>query len=227
MYRAWARRCTRRSRRTRSRGPRCTRPRRRRQRRKPGSRSRSAASSSRSRATTTRSSSAQRKYATAQLAAQQARRFLEIAQQQERLGQVARSDVVKAEIQSSSRTAGLRRSDPGHGQRAPRARGAAVSHASTRTSRSSTTCSPRPPCRRSPTSGRWRSGTIPICARPARALRAAGAGRPCREERVLSKPRRRRGLRHRGQRVRAAQPHRGAAASSASCRTSATSSPST
>jgi outer membrane protein TolC len=42
--------------------------------------------------------SAQRKYATAQLAAQQAQRFFEIAQQQERLGQVARSDVVKAEI---------------------------------------------------------------------------------------------------------------------------------
>jgi len=42
--------------------------------------------------------SAQRKYATAQLSAQQAQRFFEIAQQQERLGQVARSDVVKAEI---------------------------------------------------------------------------------------------------------------------------------
>ena len=42
--------------------------------------------------------SAQRKYATAQLAAQQAQRFFDIAQRQERLGQVARSDVVKAEI---------------------------------------------------------------------------------------------------------------------------------
>jgi len=42
--------------------------------------------------------SAQRKYATAQQAAQQAQRFFDIAQQQERLGQVARSDVVKAEI---------------------------------------------------------------------------------------------------------------------------------
>ena len=41
---------------------------------------------------------AQHKYATAQLAAQQAQRFFDIAQQQERLGQVARSDVVKAEI---------------------------------------------------------------------------------------------------------------------------------
>jgi outer membrane protein len=41
---------------------------------------------------------AQRKYATAQQAAQQAAHFLEITQQQERLGQVARSDVVKAEI---------------------------------------------------------------------------------------------------------------------------------
>jgi outer membrane protein TolC len=44
--------------------------------------------------------SAQRKYATAQLAAQQAQRFFDIAQRQERLGQVARSDVVKAEISS-------------------------------------------------------------------------------------------------------------------------------
>jgi outer membrane protein TolC len=42
--------------------------------------------------------SAQRKYATAQQSAQQALRFFDIAQQQERLGQVARSDVVKAEI---------------------------------------------------------------------------------------------------------------------------------
>jgi outer membrane protein TolC len=44
--------------------------------------------------------SAQRKYATAQQGAQQAQRFFDIAQQQERLGQVARSDVVKAEILS-------------------------------------------------------------------------------------------------------------------------------
>jgi outer membrane protein TolC len=43
---------------------------------------------------------AERKYATAQQAAQQAARFLEVTQQQERLGQVARSDAVKAEIQS-------------------------------------------------------------------------------------------------------------------------------
>ncbi len=42
--------------------------------------------------------SAQRKYATAQQAADQAQRFLTIAQQQEQLGQVARADVVKAEI---------------------------------------------------------------------------------------------------------------------------------
>jgi outer membrane protein TolC len=42
---------------------------------------------------------AERKYATSQQAAQQAQRFLEIAQQQQRLGQVAQSDVVKAEIQ--------------------------------------------------------------------------------------------------------------------------------
>ena len=42
---------------------------------------------------------AQRKYATAQLSVQQAQRFLEITQQQEQAGQVARSDVVKAQIQ--------------------------------------------------------------------------------------------------------------------------------
>jgi len=42
--------------------------------------------------------SAQRKYATAQQASQLAQRFFDIAQQQERLGQVARSDVVKAEL---------------------------------------------------------------------------------------------------------------------------------
>jgi outer membrane protein len=42
---------------------------------------------------------AERRYATAQQAVQQAARFLEITQQQERAGQVARSDVVKAEIQ--------------------------------------------------------------------------------------------------------------------------------
>ena len=42
---------------------------------------------------------AQRKYASAQQAAQQAARFLEITREQERLGQVARSDTVKADIQ--------------------------------------------------------------------------------------------------------------------------------
>ena len=41
----------------------------------------------------------QRKYATAQQSVQQAQRFLDISQQQERLGQVAHSDVVKAQIQ--------------------------------------------------------------------------------------------------------------------------------
>jgi len=42
---------------------------------------------------------AQRRYANAQQAAQQAQRFFEITQQQQRLGQVARSDTVKAEVQ--------------------------------------------------------------------------------------------------------------------------------
>jgi len=51
---------------------------------------------------------AERKYATAQQAAQQAARFLEITQQQERLGQVARSDAVKAEIQSRQQQQGFR-----------------------------------------------------------------------------------------------------------------------
>jgi len=41
---------------------------------------------------------AERKYATAQQAAQEAQRFYNISQQQQRLGQVAQSDVVKAEI---------------------------------------------------------------------------------------------------------------------------------
>jgi outer membrane protein TolC len=42
---------------------------------------------------------AQRKYATAQAGAQQAARFLQTTQEQQRAGQVARSDVIKAEIQ--------------------------------------------------------------------------------------------------------------------------------
>src|SRR5213594_1625059 len=42
---------------------------------------------------------AQRKYATARQSAQNAARFLEIAQQQENVGQVAHADVVKAQIQ--------------------------------------------------------------------------------------------------------------------------------
>jgi outer membrane protein TolC len=41
----------------------------------------------------------QRRYSTAQQAVQQAQRFLDITQQQERAGQVAHSDVVKAQIQ--------------------------------------------------------------------------------------------------------------------------------
>src|SRR5206468_547525 len=49
---------------------------------------------------------AERKYATAQQGAQQAARFLEITRQQESLGQVARSDVVKAEIQSRQQQQG-------------------------------------------------------------------------------------------------------------------------
>jgi outer membrane protein TolC len=50
----------------------------------------------------------QRKYATAQVAAQQAGRFLEIARRQEQLGQVARSDVIKADIQYQQQQQGFR-----------------------------------------------------------------------------------------------------------------------
>jgi outer membrane protein TolC len=51
---------------------------------------------------------AQRKYATAQLAAQQAARFLENVRRQEQLGQIARSDVVKADIQHEQQQQGFR-----------------------------------------------------------------------------------------------------------------------
>jgi outer membrane protein len=50
---------------------------------------------------------AQRRYATAQQAAQQAARFLQISQQQEQAGQVAHSDVVKAQIQSEQQNQAL------------------------------------------------------------------------------------------------------------------------
>ncbi len=47
----------------------------------------------------------QRKYATAQQALEQARRFLQIAQQLERAGQAAHSDVIKAQIQEEQQEA--------------------------------------------------------------------------------------------------------------------------
>jgi outer membrane protein TolC len=50
---------------------------------------------------------AQRKYATAQESAQTSARFLDIARQQQRLGQVAMSDVVKAQIQSQQQAQGF------------------------------------------------------------------------------------------------------------------------
>src|SRR5215831_10273879 len=50
---------------------------------------------------------AQRKYATAQQSLQQAQRFLQITQQQEQAGQVAHSDVVKAQIQVELQQQGL------------------------------------------------------------------------------------------------------------------------
>jgi len=49
----------------------------------------------------------QRKYATAQQGLQQAQRFLQITQQQEQSGQVARSDVVKAQIQYEQQRQGF------------------------------------------------------------------------------------------------------------------------
>jgi len=50
---------------------------------------------------------AQRHYATAQQAAQNAARFLQISQQEEQAGQVAHSDVVKAQIQSEQQDQAL------------------------------------------------------------------------------------------------------------------------
>jgi outer membrane protein TolC len=51
---------------------------------------------------------AQRKYATAQAAAQQAARFLQTTQEQQRAGQVARSDVIKADLQNQQQQQGFR-----------------------------------------------------------------------------------------------------------------------
>jgi len=51
--------------------------------------------------------SAQRRYATAQQAVQQAQRFLDITQSQERAGQVAHADVVKAQIQYEQQKQGF------------------------------------------------------------------------------------------------------------------------
>ncbi|MFN7982957.1 MAG: TolC family protein [Vicinamibacterales bacterium] len=51
---------------------------------------------------------AERKYATAQESATQAQRFLDVAQRQQRLGQVARADVIKAQIQSNQQTQSYR-----------------------------------------------------------------------------------------------------------------------
>ena len=59
---------------------------------------------------------AQRKYATAQQSVQQAQRFLQLTQQQEQAGQVARSDVVKAQIQFEQQQLGLQEATLGMGQ---------------------------------------------------------------------------------------------------------------
>jgi outer membrane protein TolC len=52
----------------------------------------------------------QRKYATAQQSLQEAQRFLDLTQRQENLGQVARADVVKAQIQYEQQRAGFQES---------------------------------------------------------------------------------------------------------------------
>ena len=59
---------------------------------------------------------AERKYATAQQSLQQAQRFLQLTQQQEQAGQVARSDVVKAQIQSQQQQLGLQEATLAMGQ---------------------------------------------------------------------------------------------------------------
>jgi len=51
---------------------------------------------------------AERKYATAQASAQRAAQFLRTTEEQQRAGQVARSDVIKAEIQSQQQQQGFR-----------------------------------------------------------------------------------------------------------------------
>ncbi len=51
---------------------------------------------------------AERKYATAQESAAQAQRFLDVAQRQQRLGQVAMSDVIKAQIQNQKQAQAFR-----------------------------------------------------------------------------------------------------------------------
>ena len=51
---------------------------------------------------------AERKYATAQESAAQAQRFLDVAERQQRLGQVAMSDVIKAQIQSQKQAQAFR-----------------------------------------------------------------------------------------------------------------------
>jgi outer membrane protein TolC len=58
----------------------------------------------------------QRKYVTAQQSLQQAQRFLQITQQQEQAGQVARSDVVKAQIQAEQQQQNLQEATLGMGQ---------------------------------------------------------------------------------------------------------------
>src|SRR5262249_27612481 len=49
-----------------------------------------------------------RKYANAQLAAQEAGRFLDLSQKLERAGEVAHSDVIKAQLQTNDSTRALR-----------------------------------------------------------------------------------------------------------------------
>ncbi len=70
---------------------------------------------------------AQRKYSTEQQAATEAQRFLDISQKLEHGGEVAHSDVIKAQIQTQSAAAGLAGSGTGDESQPAGAGGSGVS----------------------------------------------------------------------------------------------------
>ena len=155
---------------------------------------------------------AQRKYATAQQAAQQAQRFFDdrAAAGAARAGGAQRRRQGGDPVPAAAAGVSTRRRSrwTTRGSRSP----CCCFPRSTRTSPSSTTCSARRRCRRLRKCGRWRSANNPDL----RAADAAAARPPTQDVRVAKNAfspdrRRRRGLRHRSQRVRAAQPRRRAA----------------